>query len=636
MKFIKAIFAHMHSRIWFIVTVVMVAVLIVANIMAGIYGGVISLALGGDRAIEVDDAEAQTYYEPETTSKDDATEKGFALTQRVSEEGTIMLKNNGTLPFAGTGLKVSVFGKNSVNLVYGGSGSGGGDTTFAKKTIFDSLTEAGFEYNDRLKTFYENNSESGAPRDESPALSTGSDAQEPMSTGETPIDNYNAHGIPETYDEYSDAAIVVLSRLAGESYDLPKKRSEERDQKHYLALDKHERALIAHVTENFDNVIVVLNTLNVIEAGELEDNEKIDSILWIGGPGSTGIMALGKILNGSVTPSGRTVDTWASDFTKDPTWNNFSEAVDGSGNYISNSGRYTQNSRLTDESFVRYEENIYIGYRYYETRAYEERQSSGNNSWYEENVVYPFGYGLSYSAFTYGGLHLKADGMALEVCYELENTSERDGKEVSQVYVRECAPLVYRPEAGRDARGGGSVPLHVAAHGVVHVGQPLGHGAQVVGGCHQQGGKLGGGACHHVGHVVRLGGAVGGEQGGHLGELAPRGEVGQVAGVLGEVEGVVARHLRQLVRGYLHLVGLQAAHHGGHVGAVALGGHGGYGAVNGAVHRVVEAILGEDAAARGKRVPLAHERAEHQTLDFGVVDEWLVHDATSTILPGRR
>lgn len=98
MKFIKAIFAHMHSRIWFIVTVVMVAVLIVANIMAGIYGGVISLALGGDRAIEVDDAEAQTYYEPETTSKDDATEKGFALTQRVSEEGTIMLKNNGTLP----------------------------------------------------------------------------------------------------------------------------------------------------------------------------------------------------------------------------------------------------------------------------------------------------------------------------------------------------------------------------------------------------------------------------------------------------------------------------------------------------------------------------------------------------------
>ena len=186
MKFIKAIFAHMHSRIWFIVTVVMVAVLIVANIMAGIYGGVISLALGGDRAIEVDDAEAQTYYEPETTSKDDATEKGFALTQRVSEEGTIMLKNNGTLPFAGTGLKVSVFGKNSVNLVYGGSGSGGGDTTFAKKTIFDSLIEAGFEYKDRLKTFYENNSELGDPRDESPALSTGRDAPEPVSTGETP------------------------------------------------------------------------------------------------------------------------------------------------------------------------------------------------------------------------------------------------------------------------------------------------------------------------------------------------------------------------------------------------------------------------------------------------------------------
>lgn len=443
MDFIKTFFANKLSRVWFIVTVAVVIVLIAANIVVSIYSGVINLALGGERAVEVEDSEAQVYYEKETESKDEATQKGFELTQLISEEGTIMLKNNGALPMTGDGLKVSVFGKNSVNLVYGGSGSGGGDTTFEKKDIFESLTAAGFDYNERLRSFYENNSESGSTRDESPALSAGNDAQEPMSTGETPIENYIQHDIPDTYAEYSDAAIVVLSRIAGESYDLPKARSEERDQKHYLALDKYERDLIDHVTENFEKVIVVLNTLNTIEAGELEDNDKVDSVLWIGGPGSTGIMALGRILNGSVTPSGHTVDTWARDFTKDPTWNNFSEAVDADGNYISNSGRYSTATRLTDYSFVRYEEDIYVGYRYYETKAQEERMASGNNSWYEENVVYPFGHGLSYTDFEWEvtdkssieNVNVTADGK-YTVDVEVTNTGAYKGKDVVQLYVK--------------------------------------------------------------------------------------------------------------------------------------------------------------------------------------------------------
>lgn len=442
MNVVKAIFGHAHSRIWFIVTVALIALLIVANIMASIYGGVISLALGGDRAIEVEDEEAIEYYTSVTASKDEATDQAFALTRRISEEGTILLKNSGTLPLMTESPKVSVFGKNSVNLVYGGSGSGGGDTTFDKKTIFDSLDEAGISYNGTLRSFYEDNSKSGPLRDGSPALSTGSEAREPMSTGETPISSYTENDIPASYAEYSDAAIIVLSRIAGESYDLPKKRSEDRDQKHYLALDKYERELITHVTDNFDNVIVVLNTLNIIEAGELEDNEKIDSMLWIGGPGSTGIMALGDILLGDVTPSGRTVDTWARDFTKDPTWNNFSEAVDESGNYISYSGRYMNGSSPSESSFVRYEEDIYMGYRYYETKAFEE-SSAGNDTWYEENVVYPFGYGLSYTTFEHKvtddssirGASVTKDG-SYSVEVEVTNTGDYKGKDVVQMYAK--------------------------------------------------------------------------------------------------------------------------------------------------------------------------------------------------------
>ncbi len=446
MNIIKAIFGKMHSRIWFIVTAVMIAVLIIANIMVGIYGGVINLALGGDRAIELTDEEkvdAQVYYERTTKSKDEANEQGFTLTRKVSEEGTILLKNNDVLPFDSGVKNVSVFGKNSVNLVYGGTGSGGGDLSFTKKTLFESLTEAGYSYNDTLKSFYEDNDKSGKERDGSPALSTGSDAQKPMSTGETPIANYVQHNIPDTYADYGDAAIIVLSRIAGESYDLPKMKSTERDQKHYLALDKYERALIDHVTENFEKVVVVLNTLNTIEASELENNDKIDSVLWIGGPGSTGIMALGDILNGTVTPSGHTVDTWASDFTKDPTWNNFSEAVNADGNYISNSARYKLNSTLTDHSFVKYEENIYIGYRYYETKAFEERKKSNNNDWYEENVVYPFGYGKSYTDFTWEvtdkssieNVSITADGK-YTVDVKVTNNGEYKGKDVVQMYVK--------------------------------------------------------------------------------------------------------------------------------------------------------------------------------------------------------
>ena len=130
MNIFKTIFGNKRSRVWAIVTVALVVLLVVVDVLAMHFSNIISIFLGGDRPYEVDAEDAVVYYEKSTASKDEANEQARAVTREIAEEGTIMLKNNGALPLTGTGLKVSVFGKNSVNLVYGGSGSGGGDTTF--------------------------------------------------------------------------------------------------------------------------------------------------------------------------------------------------------------------------------------------------------------------------------------------------------------------------------------------------------------------------------------------------------------------------------------------------------------------------------------------------------------------------
>lgn len=440
MKIIKSIFLHKHSLIWIIVTIVMIAVMITAGIMASNFSGVISLAMGGDRAVKVEsDENAVVFYERATESKEQALQNAFSLTTEVSEEGTVLLKNENALPLKANA-NVSVFGKNSVSLVYGGSGSGGGDKEAVKlrKTIFDSLTEAGIGYNSTLKEFYSDNGKSGAERGNGPTkLDPDAGAVKAIATGETPQSSYTAHNIPDSYSGYKDAAIIVFSRVGGEGFDLPMAASN--GAKHYLSLDNNEKDLLAHVkTAGFEKVIVVLNTLNVIETGFL-DEYGVDGCLWIGGPGTTGIMALGRILNGSVTPSGHTTDTWAADFTKDPTWNNFSERNIEKGDSYYN----TVAKRDTTEFFVNYEESVYVGYRYYETRAYEEKKKSGNDSWYNENVIFPLGYGQSYTNFKWEvtdkssveNKSIVKDGM-YTVKVKVTNTGDYKGKDVVQMYAK--------------------------------------------------------------------------------------------------------------------------------------------------------------------------------------------------------
>ena len=374
-------------------------------------------------------------------TKKDAFDYGNKVTAEICEEGMILLKNeNNALPLR-KNAKVSVFGKNSVDLVYGGSGSAAPSSNVTKTTILESLTAAGFEVNKKLLDFYSSSS-SGEGRHDSPILEDYTSVFPVLENGETPISSYPSDVI-ESYSQYSDAALVVFSRIGGENFDSPRVASDDSN-RHYLELDNNERALLKHIVDSgkFSHVVILLNGSNYIDLGFLKNGldgvpaNKIDACINIGSPGANGITALGKILNGQVNPSGRTVDLVYTNYKNDPTWQNFGGNFDESMDYY-----YSPNGiDKTDYHMVEYEENIYMGYRYYETRGKD------NESWYQENVVYPFGYGLSYTTFSAEVLNksqfenksLKAEKFTVDV--KVTNTGNVDGKQVIQVYAE--APYI--------------------------------------------------------------------------------------------------------------------------------------------------------------------------------------------------
>lgn len=444
------------TKRWCIVTAIVLLLGIAINAVllnVPIVTNSLSLVFGGERVRVLENA-GQALYNQQYTSKEEVLAAANDFVIEVEKEGITLLKNDGgALPLADKGMKVSVFGKNSVNLVYSGSGSASSNSSAAQKTIYDSLEAAGITCNPTLRSFYSDNAKSGAGRPANPPMTSGQRLSG-YATGETPISSYGTD-VTDSYSEYGDAAIVVISRIGGEGFDLPRTMASDftfakatdgaaSADAHYLELDANEKAMIEHVKANFDRVVVVLNVGTTMEMSELQNDEGIDSIVWMGFPGATGVMALGPVLTGEVTPSGHTVDTWAADFTKDPSWYN-------SGVYGSEFGnRYLYNGDKSDYAFVNYDEGIYVGYRYYETRGFEE-EKAGNAAWYGENVVYPFGYGLSYTDFDWEVSYDKADGSTikaddeLKVTVKVKNTGEYAGKDVVQLYY--SAPYDYENSA---------------------------------------------------------------------------------------------------------------------------------------------------------------------------------------------
>lgn len=400
------------------------------KLSAGELGGLMDTLFGSQRPIYSDEV-TSVYPTQKATNKAEAFANAQEVNLKLAEEGFVLLKNeNAALPM-NKGARISVFSKNSVNLSYGGSGSGGFDTS-NNKNLYESLNEAGFVTNPTLKNFYES-SQSGPVRTANSSDLDNGDNQK-IATAETPQNKYT-DAVRNSYADYSDAALVVITRIGGEGFDLPRYQGDSEGavspDSHYLELDQNEIDLLTAVTDGtFKRVVVVFNTPSSFEATFLKDSayaafaDKIDAAVWIGFTGSNGITALGEILNGDVNPSGRLVDTWAADFTKNPSFVNF-----GTGCLPDTTDKYDGGMYYS----VDYEEGIYVGYRYYETRG----ETDGEN-WYNANVVYPFGYGLSYTTFDWTVGDASASeielGTTITVPVTVKNTGSVAGKDVVQLY----------------------------------------------------------------------------------------------------------------------------------------------------------------------------------------------------------
>ena len=400
------------------------------KLSAGELGGLMDTLFGSQRPIYSDEV-TSVYPTQKATNKAEAFANAQEVNLKLAEEGFVLLKNeNATLPL-NKGARISVFSKNSVNLSYGGSGSGGFDTS-NNKNLYESLNDAGFVTNPTLKRFYES-SQSGPVRTANSSDLDNGDNQK-IATAETPQSKYT-DAVKNSYADYSDAALVVINRIGGEGFDLPRYQGNSEGavsaDSHYLELDQNEIDLLTAVTDGtFKRVVVVFNTPSSFEATFLKDSayaafaDKIDAAVWIGFTGSNGITALGEILNGDVNPSGRLVDTWAADFTKNPSFANF-----GTGCLPDTTDKYDGGMYYS----VDYEEGIYVGYRYYETRG-----ETDGEDWYNANVVYPFGYGLSYTTFDWTVGDASASeielGTTITVPVTVKNTGSVAGKEVVQLY----------------------------------------------------------------------------------------------------------------------------------------------------------------------------------------------------------
>lgn len=421
-----------YLSIWTPIIAILIALVIAANLAIQVYLGWIESQLGTG-TWEVENApEAENwdtdYHTSQYASLEEAQEAAGELIEEIAGEGITLLKNaDDALPMAAGA--VTLFGRTAAEPVYGGSGSGSVDVSTAVN-VRGGLEHAGFEINDAV---YETLQEfaADAPRTriamDDPESST-------FAVGEMPVSGYD--GLTDTFADYSDAAIVVFGRGGGEGGDLATDMEgwDENyfEGQHELMLNVDEQQTLELAQDNFDEVIVIINSSNIMEAGILEDDPDVDAVLWTGAPGQTGFNALGDILTGEINPSGRTVDLWASDFSADPTFANFGRweytNIDSSNASVIGG---SNNADMEDGAFfVELEEGIYYGYRFYETAAEEGYLD------YEDAVVYPFGFGLSYTDFAWeltGSTEPDVDGV-IEMEVTVTNTGDVAGKDTVQLY----------------------------------------------------------------------------------------------------------------------------------------------------------------------------------------------------------
>ncbi len=376
---------------------------------------IIAMAVGRGQAYNyeglLDVYFTRTNYQPSEGEK--------ALCEDVLDEGAVLLKNeNSALPLKSNEKKVAIFGQNSVDFVYGGSGSGSIDSSSAP-SLKDALEKVGLEVNQTLWDFYKTGAGSSY-RKEMP----GADGSGNFAINEVPLDKYSDE-VKSSFKN-SDLAICSVGRAGGESSDLPS--YDLGNGYNYLQVDKNERDMLKLACENFSKVILIVNTNNPIELSFLEEDayKNIKAVLWAGGVGQEGMHGIANILVGNANPSGRLVDTYAYDSKSAPSFQNL-------GDYT-----FTNSNIEKGDKYIVYSEGIYVGYRYYETRYEDVVLGNTTGFDYSSAIQYPFGYGLSYTSFSYSDYQIEEnnDEDSFTVSLLVKNEGEVKGKDVVELYAQ--------------------------------------------------------------------------------------------------------------------------------------------------------------------------------------------------------
>ena len=366
------------------------------------------------------------------TLSDETNEEAAGVAEEIMEDGIVLLKNESLLPLNET-KKLNIFGWESINPAYGGAGSGGINDLYDIVSLNQGFENAGFSINQELVDFYNNYGT------DSPEMSI---QKQSWTLPEPPVDTYSDELIKNA-KEYSDVAVVVLSRKAGEGHnDIPMdvskaaydNNSDKYDDfpegEHYLQLSQTEKDMVDMVCSNFDDVIVIYNGANQFELGFVDEYPQIKSVVWCPGTGNVGFNALGKVFSGEVNPSGKTPDTFIYDMTTAPWWNNAEKTEYTNLADMAVEGMNAGTAQVYAPAFTNYVEGIYVGYKYYETAAQEGAID------YDKTVQYPFGYGLSYTEFEQKMGELEEKDGQVSVDVEVTNTGDVAGKDVVEVYYK--------------------------------------------------------------------------------------------------------------------------------------------------------------------------------------------------------
>ena len=387
------------------------------------------------------------------TISEETSAKATQLVNEITAEGVVLAKDEDNVLPVASGSKLNVFGWSSTNPCYGGTGSGALNTAYPVTDLLTGLHDAGIETNEELSKFY---TDYKADR---PSVGM---VEQDWTLPEPNVNLYTDE-MMENAKAFSDTAMVVITRVGGEGADLPTDMASVVDGSwirrvaqaygsergtayyngtyddslnegndwdkgdHFLQLSNREEDLLNLVTSNFDNVILVYNGANAFQMDFLKDYPQIKGVLLCPGTGQSGFEGFGKVVSGEVNPSGRTADTYVSDLTAAPWWNNFGDFKYTNTEDLNSDASFFDPEGATP-SFVNYVEGIYVGYKFYETAADEGLIN------YDDEVVFPFGYGLSYTSFTKEMSSITSDGTNLNFTVTVTNTGSAAGKDVVEIY----------------------------------------------------------------------------------------------------------------------------------------------------------------------------------------------------------